>query len=158
MATPIPDTLKQRTEKVLTADGAILVRRLYHKPARAFLGKLAVVIRDRASLLGRDGDGNLMLTDFAKIVEIIQEVDELADFLVQHSTDEAEAMEKADFVTWLQVLAAALRLNCGADLKNSFAAIGAALGPLLAAEPIAKTNSGAAPTPSSSTPATTPAT
>lgn len=154
----IPDTLKQRTEKVLTAEGAILVRRLYHKPARAFLGKLAAVIRDRASLLARDGSGNLMLTEFDKIADIIREVDELADFLVQHATDDTAALEQADFVTWLEVLAAALRLNCGADLKNSFAAIGAALAPLLAADPIAKTNSGAAPTPSSSTPATTPAT
>lgn len=158
MATPIPDTLKQRTEKVITADGAILVRRMYHKPAREFLKKFAGVLRQRAGALGRGADGTILLNDLEQLTAIIAEVEELATFMVEHSTDDAAGLEKIAFAEWLQVLAAALRLNCGEELKNSFAAIGAALAPLLAADPIAKTSSGAAPTPSSSTPATTPAT
>lgn len=109
MSTPAPQTLMQRTETVPTAAGPITVRRMYHKPAREFLRKLASILRERGGQIGRDSTGGLALASLDALPDIVAEADGLAEHLVLHSTDDAAAVEELSLAEWLHVLAAALR-------------------------------------------------
>ena len=132
-----PDTLKQRKIIVPVGDGQIIVRRMYHKPMREFIKLLVGVLSTRADLFKKGADGSMQIFSFetliAKLPEIIASVDQLADFAIAHCTDDAGPLiAEATFPEWMDLLRAALELNCGEELKNSFAGIGAALAPLLA--------------------------
>lgn len=146
-----PDTIKQRSKVVPTAAGEITVRRMFNKPARAFINAFAQHLAERVDLLSPNANGTMALdlnSLFAHLPKIVLSAESLADQLITASTDVetgGDLLEKADLTDWLNVLAAAIELNLGEDLKNSFAGIGKALAPLLA-EMSTKMNAGGKPT------------
>lgn len=113
-----PDTIKQRTINVPAGDRTIAVRRMYWKRGRDFLKMLAKHVAANATNLN---DAAVLL---GRLPEIIESVDELAAFLIVNSTDlNKEAVDELDLGDFFEVLAAAVKLNLGEDLKNSFAVI-----------------------------------
>lgn len=135
------DTISQRTITVSTEGRQIIVRRMKWKAARAFLKKLA-------SHVAKIG-GNLADV-LPRLPEVVANVEELATELIVNSTSlSAEELDELDLVEGAQVLAAAVALNLGEDLKNSFAGIVGTLAAIMPAMPAAKTNSGEASTPTS---------
>jgi hypothetical protein len=130
-------TIKQRSITIELESRKITVRRMRWAAARTFLKKLAGHI---AKL------GTSLNDALAKLPELIAGADELAVELVVNSTDlAAEDFDKLDVAEAAAVLAAAVELNLGEDLKNSFAGIAANLGAL---KPATKTSAGEEPTPS----------
>lgn len=140
-----PTTLKQSTIAVPVGGGEITVRRMYHKPMREFLKKLGREVATRAEFFKPGADGRIwpdLDQILAKLPELLESADGLADFVLSNSVDaEAEKIDRLDFNEWAALLAAALKLNCGDELKNSFAGIGDALAPMLAN--LTKTSNGA---------------
>lgn len=128
-------TIKQRTLTLELEGRKIVVRRMKWQAARAFIKKLAAHLSKIGASL------NDALT---KLPELIAGADELAVDLVINSTDlKAEDFDQLDIAEAAAVLNAAVELNLGEELKNSFAGIAANLGAL---KPATKMNSGAEPT------------
>lgn len=135
------------------AVGTINVRRMFHKSAREFLKRLAVVVRDEGrNFLPKPGAApdyaTLQEAIIAHLPELFKCADGLLEYLVDNSTDDPEAIARLDLASWLEVAAVAFRLNCGEELRKSFDSILAAVGPMLA-EHKPRPNTGAAPTSSS---------
>ncbi|MBI3886160.1 MAG: hypothetical protein HY302_10575 [Opitutae bacterium] len=149
MSSPV-QTPKQASITLPFDGHPLTVRRMYNRPAREFLKLLAKeVVAAKEVFFGDQSDKQAQTEKFlGKITELIASVDSLADFLLKNSTDHTpEQLDQLDFDEWLQALAAALKLNCGDELKNSFAGIADALAPLLA-EMTTKTSNGESSTPS----------
>jgi hypothetical protein len=139
-------TIKQKTVTIEFDTSKVVVRRMTWKATRGFLRKLGAHL----AALGAS------LTDvLPKLPEIITSTEDLAEYLVINSTDlSAEEFDKLDLQQAAGVLATAVDLNAGPDLKNYFAGIGATLGALMPAGMTMRT--GAASMHSLSTPATPP--
>lgn len=132
-------TIKQKSITLEFDSSKVIVRRMYWKAAKDFLKMLA-------KHLG--GLGTDLANVLPKLPEVIGSVDELSTFLVVNSTDlSAEDFDKLDLAQAAAVIEAAVELNAGAELKNSFAGIAAALAGLMPARG-GTTKAGAESTPS----------
>lgn len=125
-------SIKQRTLTIDLDDRKIIVRRMKWQAARAFLKKLA----GHLAKLGTSLDDIL-----PRLPEIVTSADDLATDLVINSSDlTAEELDQLDSAQAMAVIAAAVELNLGDDLKNSCAGIAAHLAALT---PATKTSTGA---------------
>ena len=127
-------TIKQRTITIpLEESRSVAVRRMKWKAAREFLLKLSGHLA-----------GVQKLTDIvANLPQLIAGADELVKHLVLHSTDLTETqVDDLDLLQLAEIVAAALELNTGAELKNCFAGIAKNVGALMpAAMPMSSTAS-----------------
>jgi hypothetical protein len=128
-------TIKQRTITIELSGRKVVVRRVKWQAARAFIKKLS----EHLAKVG------INLSDaLTQLPQLIAGAEELATDLVINSTDlKAEDFDQLDIAEAAAVLAAAVELNLGEELKNSFAGIAANLGAL---KPATKMSSGAEPT------------
>lgn len=90
--------------------------------------------------LGKGADGVVTLnieTLLPKLAGLIANVEELAEFVLEHGTDltRAEVDDQLTAVDAFRMIAAVLEINCGEDLKNSLADIAKTLSGLVSAEP-----------------------
>lgn len=134
-------TIKQKSLTLEFDATKVIVRRMYWKAAKDFMKLLA-------KHLG--GLGTNLADILPRLPEVITSADELAAHLVVNSTDlTAAQFDQLDLAQAMAVIEAAIELNAGAELKNSFAGIAAALGGLMPA-PAATTTTkvGAPSTPS----------
>jgi len=130
-------SIKQREITIELDARKVVVRRMRWGAARAFLKKLAQHV---ANL------GGSLADVLPKLPELIGTVDELAGDLIINSTDlKKEELDQLDVAQFAALLDAAVELNLGEELKNSFAGIAKNL---TALKPATKTNSGAELTPS----------
>lgn len=128
-------TICQRTITLKLGDREVTVRRMYWKAARAFIKKLAT------HLTGIASSGTDLSAILPKLPELITSADDLTADLVSGSTDfTAEQIDQLDVAQFAAILDAAIELNLGEDLKNSFAGIAAKLEALI---PATKTSPGA---------------
>ncbi len=134
MSPATTNSIKQRSITVELESSKIVVRRMKWQAARSFIKKLA------AHLVNVTANGTEIAAVLAKLPELIISADELAVDLVINSSDlKVEDIDKLDVAEFAAVLYAAVDLNLGEDLKNSFAGIAATLGALV---PATKTSSG----------------
>lgn len=130
-------SIKQRTIEIELDQRKITVKRMPWKSARSLLKMIA----QHLSTMGANLNDVL-----PKLPELLGTVDEIAVFLVENSTDlNKTAIEELDVAQFAAVLEAAVELNLGEELKNSFAGIAKNL---TALKPATKTSSGAELTPS----------
>lgn len=124
-----------------TEDKRVNAHRMAWKPAREFLKKLS----GHFQALGIDGE--LKASDvMAKLPDLITSADDLLAHLLEHSIDlPPEEIDALDIAQVAGCIEAALELNLGDELKNSFAGIAARIGALATT----KMNSGVSSTPTS---------
>lgn len=138
-------TIKQKEILLETNEGKkITIRRMRWKAAAQFLKLFAAAFKLLYADKKLDGvsfnaEGMKIGADktqgFVEIVEsLAQSVDEIATHLAFSSTDlSREDFEQLDYVTGLDVLAAAISINFDAELKKSLAGIGSAAKALIPA-------------------------
>jgi len=128
-------TIKQRLITLEFDDRKVIVRRMKWQSARSFIKKLA------AHLVNLTASGTEISALLPKLPELIVGADDLAVDLVINSSDlKADDINGLDVAEFAGVLQAAIELNLGEELKNSFAGIAATMGALI---PAMKTNPGA---------------
>lgn len=157
-----PDTIKQRRIEVTLDEGRkVVVRRMRWKAAREFMRALSRQIKAVGMLeKARDGQVSIGLEFLlAKVEELIKGSEDLVALLVGSTTDlQPEQIDDLDLLELGEVIAAAIELNLGADLKNCWTGIGQKIGGLVGAGASTTTPSTGASTPTSSMPATAPTT
>lgn len=143
------DTIKQKVISIaVEGRDAINVRRLKWKHAREFLNKMSGHAGQFGTLVNAVPNGNAAKVSIdidailANAAGIVASIDDLAAYLVAHSTDlTPEQADELDTLVALEVLRASIELNLGDELKNSSLGIGKTLAALFPS--MNRTNTGA---------------
>ena len=120
-----PTTIKQRKITIELESRKIVVHRMKWQAARAFIKKLAAHLSSA---------GTNLENALASLPSLITNAEELAVDLVVNSTElKAEQLDELDVAEFAAILAAAVDLNLGDELKNSYAGISGTLTALMPA-------------------------